>query len=119
MVGPSKTSTSLSLASSPKATPIFSSSSSFQVDPIRIGQGKHAEVLPEVPSPLTPFGPSDILILGMSSLSILLVYQLLKPDSKRIFSFRLSSLTKSCMSYSTGLKPTGLSTSPLLRNLSS
>ena len=61
------------------------------VDPIDIAQGKQAEDLPEVESPLTPLGPSDILILGISSLSILFVYHELKPLIRLIFSRRVRS----------------------------
>ena len=35
-----------------------------------IAHGKQADVFPELESPLTPFGPSDILMLGIPFLSI-------------------------------------------------
>jgi hypothetical protein len=56
---------------------------------MEIAHGKHAEDFPELESPLTPFGPSDILMLGIFTLSILFVYQKLKPLTKVIFSFRV------------------------------
>ena len=65
----------------------------FQVDPKEIGQGKQAELFPEVESPLTPLGPSDIFILGILSLGILLEYQELKPVNNEIFSSSVSFLT--------------------------
>ena len=65
----------------------------FQVDPKEIGQGKQAELFPEVESPLTPLGPSDIFMLGILSLGILLEYQELKPVNNEIFSSNVSLLT--------------------------
>ena len=57
-----------------------------------IAHGKHADDFPEFESPLTPFGPSDILMLGIPFLSILLVYQLLKPLRRDTFSSNVRSL---------------------------
>jgi hypothetical protein len=54
-----------------------------------MGQGKQAELLPEVESPLTPLGPSDIFMLGILSLGILFEYHELKPVSKEIFSSKV------------------------------
>ena len=62
-----------------------------QVEPIDIAHGKQAEDFPDIASPLTPFGPSDILMLGIPSLSILFVYHELKPLSKEIFSSKVRS----------------------------
>ena len=73
--------------------PIFLINFLFHVDPIEIGQGKQAELFPEVESPLTPFGPSDIFILGILSLGILLEYHELKPVNREIFSSKVSSFT--------------------------
>ena len=58
-------------------------------EPIDIAHGKQAEDFPEVESPLTPFGPSDIFILGISFFSIVLVYQELKPLSLKEKLFHL------------------------------
>ena len=57
-----------------------------------IAHGKQADVFPELESPLTPFGPSDILMLGIPFLSILLVYQLLNPLRRDTFSSNVRSL---------------------------
>ena len=75
MVGPKRTSTPFTFASFPNSCPSSLTSSIFHVDPTDIAHGKHADDLPDFPSPLTPLGPSDILRLGMFNLSILWVYQ--------------------------------------------
>jgi hypothetical protein len=62
------------------------------VEPKDIAHGKQAEVFPEFESPLTPLGPSDILMLGIFLLSILLVYQELKPLSRETFSSKVKVL---------------------------
>ena len=90
MVGPKRTSTSFACASSPKAMPMFLINSRSHEEPIDIAHGKQAEVFPEFESPLTPLGPSDILILGTFLLSILLVYQELKPLNRETFSSKVS-----------------------------
>jgi hypothetical protein len=63
----------------------------FHEDPIDIAHGKHADDFPELPSPLTPLGPSDIFIFGIPSLSILLVCQASNPLNKSTFSSRVKS----------------------------
>ena len=90
IVGPSNTSTSFAFASSPKASPSWLINSRSHVEPIEIAQGKQAEDFPEFESPLIPFGPSDILILGTFAWSILFVYQELNPLSSETFSSKLS-----------------------------
>ena len=65
--------------------------SRFQVDPIDIGDGKHAEDLPEFPLPLTPLGPSDILIEGIFNRSILWVCHESKPLMRVTFSSKVRS----------------------------
>ena len=75
IVGPKRISTPLALASLASSFPSSLTRSKFQVDPTEIAHGKQAEGSPDFPSPLTPFGPSDILRLGIFNLSILFVYQ--------------------------------------------
>ena len=62
-----------------------------------MAHGKQAEDLPELPSPLTPFGPSYIFILGIPSLSILLVCQASKPLNNSTFSPRVKSFINCLM----------------------
>src|SRR5210317_1043046 len=76
-----------------QAMPIFLINSRSHEEPIDIAHGKQAEDFPEVESPLTPFGPSDIFILGISFFSILLVYQELKPLKRETFSSRVNVFT--------------------------
>ena len=79
MVGPNRTSTSLSLASDPSSIPSLLIKSISHVEPSDMALGKHADGWPELPSPLTPLGPSDIFMLGIFSLSILWVCQASNP----------------------------------------
>ena len=91
MVGPKSTSTSLAFASSPSAIPISFIRPRSHEEAKEMAQGKQAEDFPEVESPLTPFGPSDIFMLGTFLSSILFVYQELKPLRSKTFSSKLSS----------------------------
>ena len=91
MVGPNKTSASFVLASLPNSTPNRLIKFIFHDEPREIALGKQADDFPELPSPLTPFGPSDILILGIFSLSILFVCHASKPLSNSTFSFNVKS----------------------------
>ena len=90
-MGPNRTSTPLISASAANSSPNKLIRFKFHVDPIDIAHGKQADDFPEVPSPLTPLGPSDIFIFGTPSLSILLVCQASNPLNKSTFSSRVKS----------------------------
>ena len=93
IVGPNRTSTSLAFDSSPSSRPKRFIKPIFHVDPREIALGKQADDFPELPLPLTPLGPSDIFILGISNLSTLFVCQASNPLSNNTFSLRVKSLS--------------------------
>ena len=92
IVGPSKTSASLLLASIPIALAICSTTSLSHVDERQDALGKQADVAPETESPLAPIGPSVILTLGMFNLGTAVVCHAVEPESIETFSSSVSSL---------------------------
>ena len=94
-VGPSRTLTPLDRASAASTSPMRSTSSGFQVEPMAMPQGSDSERRPVRLSPRTPEGPSDTLRDGMPRRSTGGTNHRLEPAVRDAFSSRVRRSSRS------------------------